>query len=292
MLFRPRRVAFAMLTAATTAFAFVAACGVDIVGGVTVPVEAAPDVRGEASLPPTNDGNVPDVITDAGTPDADAQTAPCGTNLRGPAMVEVPDAGFCIDSTEVTGAQYAEFLAATDGGAADAGFLDASTLDGGLPPFCKRDGFAPGGGTSFDAGPPALPVARVSWCDAFAYCQWAGKRLCTGKVSSVDTGEWLRACTRDGTQKVSPADGDAAACNLSVMASAPPKTFAGCQGGYNGIFDMIGNVEEWVGSCDGGSTCMTLGGNYTYTPQAVTCDTSISSGPNTSTVATGIRCCR
>ncbi len=291
MLFRPRRVAFAMLTAATTAFAFVAACGVDIVGGVSVPVEAAPDVRGEASLPPTNDGNVPDVITDAGTPDADAQTAPCGTNLKGPAMVEVPDAGYCIDSTEVTGAQYAEFLAATDGGAADAGFLDASTLDGGLPPFCKRDGFAPGGGTSFDAGPAALPVVNVDWCDAFAYCQWAGKHLCSAPTTDGGSdGEWMLACTRGGTRSLPNGGADASVCNVGRASTVAPMTFPQCEGGYSGVFDMVGNVEEWAGTCEG--TCPLFGANFSHAPQAASCKTVDRFAPTFVSSGFGIRCCR
>jgi len=78
----------------------------------------------------------------------------------GPTMVRV--GSFCIDSTEVTVAHYAAFVDAYPS-------LDAQ------PPACSfNTSLAPV--WPEDAGVPApdMPVRYIDWCDAYAYCLWAG----------------------------------------------------------------------------------------------------------------------
>src|SRR5436190_6931316 len=84
---------------------------------------------------------------------------------------------YCIDRTEVTAKQYADFLA-----------TNPSTVF--QPNYCTwNNTFAPqaSAGTSncenlllaYDpANHPLNPVACVDWCDAYAYCKSVGKRLC------------------------------------------------------------------------------------------------------------------
>jgi len=52
----------------------------------------------------------------------DASSMPCTAGTKGPTMVRVgtTDNNFCIDSTEVTNAEYDKFLGATDGGSVEA----------------------------------------------------------------------------------------------------------------------------------------------------------------------------
>ena len=225
--------------------AFVAACGL------------FPDV-GDFSADGGSDGTALDGAgADAG---ADAggdatETVPCPDG-GGPSMVSVGP--FCIDSTEVTAAQYEAFTAASP----------PLSL---LPPLCA---FKTGWTSSQYAG--ALPIREIDWCDAYAFCKWAGKRLCgdvdggpsefQGYTSSNN--EWFYACTADGSRLYPYGNGyDGGVCNdvdYGVGTTIPVASDDSCVGGFPGVHDMAGNVWEWEDSCadDGGAgdLCRVRGG--------------------------------
>ena len=189
-------------------------------------------------------------------------------------MVQLP-LGFCIDSTEVTRAQYQTWL-------------DTNPPTQGQISACKwNTTFAPG-----DDWPPTgnlnNPVVFVNWCDAYAFCLGVGKRLC-GKIGGGMNGyqdyadamlsQWYAACTSNGEYDYPYGNAySALACNgsdywaskSSARATTAVGSFPACQSsvaGYAGVYDLSGNVYEWEDSCDSttiGETagCRLRGGSF------------------------------
>ena len=107
------------------------------------------------------------------------------------------------------------------------------------------------------------PINCVDWYGAEQYCKWAGGRLC-------QPDEWFAACRglADTDYPYGPSF-DAASCNaLTQTGPKVPRgteavgTSPGCEGGYPGLADMVGNVSEWVDDCTG-DYCKFYGGSYT-----------------------------
>jgi formylglycine-generating enzyme len=234
--------------------------------------------------------------------------APCPSG-KGPTSIRVGTTAnsFCIDTTEVTNAQYRQFL--------DAG-QDVKVQ----PPECTwNTSFA----ATFDGGLDG-PVVGVDWCDALAYCKWAGKYLCgkvqgskkVGPVSDSErndpqTSQWFIACSQAGALRY-PYGGvhRPTACNTGERDAGKPLPVGSateCNGGYPGVFDMIGNVWEWYdGPCrrdgglqgDGGDAgppsdeCYLRGGSYLQGGQAVDCLVNgVKSRRDAKEPYLGFRCC-
>ncbi|UCF04379.1 MAG: formylglycine-generating enzyme family protein [bacterium] len=124
---------------------------------------------------------------------------------------------FYIDEHEVTNAQYHLFCKETDHR---------------LPEFWGMD--------RYRCGPdfPDYPVVGVSWRDAQAYATWAGKRLPT-------EAEWEYAA-RGGLEEQHFPTGnelDTTMANFRSTGTVPVATYP--PNGY-GLYDMAGNVVEWV----------------------------------------------
>ncbi len=91
---------------------------------------------------------------------------------------------------------------------------------------------------------PEFAAMSVSWDEAVAYCKWAGKRLPT-------EAEWEKAGRGEGKRKypwgekfvTNGANVDGAEDGYKYLAS--PGSFEVGRSPY-GIFDMTGNVAEWV----------------------------------------------
>jgi formylglycine-generating enzyme required for sulfatase activity len=214
---------------------------------------------------------------------------------RGVPMVEVD--GHCVDTLETSYADYLAFTAQLDGGL------------GTMPPECA---FKTTNDPTNVPGNKALPVVWTDWCDAWAYCQWAGKELCGapggGPVLIADLGDWTKslwmaACSHDGTTpypygakfqsgycQLSDPDGGAGA--FSVPSGSNKK----CEGGFPGIYDMIGNVREWENSCSGTAgapdDCRRRGGAFNETDESyVRCDYAETYTRDFRSATSGFRCC-
>lgn len=268
-------------------------CGEE--GGTVSPDSST---RDDATTPPPVEASIPDV------PDV-----PCPSG-RGPKMVRVGSAtnNFCIDSTEVTVKDYREFTTAVGADAA------------GQPAKC-------GWNTSYAAGlggADEFPIAGIDWCDAHAYCKWAGKRLCgkhtadggfVGPVGVNDLGdfnthEWLLACSALG-QLAYPYGGiqQPLACNVGERdagKTTPVGAMDACAGGYPGLYDLVGNLWEWYdGPClppdagpdggDGGPAkeeCYVKGGAFLTSGPNINCRVDgRGASRDRRGIEIGIRCC-
>jgi formylglycine-generating enzyme required for sulfatase activity len=288
---RARRNALAAALACAVAGGVVAvACGFDAQGERT-PFVAAQDAAPQLDafvIPREDDGSL-----DAGV-DAPAPAPRCPQTTRGPMLVQVADAGFCIDATEVTNEQYDAFLAFTDGGAVDGG-----VPEGGLPGQCNGlTTFGRAAGPALDAAVTKThPVTRVSWCAAAAFCAWSGKRLCANATHAADAGEWYEACTDLGAHDYAYGPTFVSGnCNeenlvgaLEAVGSRPT-----CEGGVPGLVDMNGNAAEWIGDCsDAGdaSACVAQGSDYTTPSTAAKCAVRGVISAGGADAGVGFRCC-
>jgi len=127
---------------------------------------------------------------------------------------------FYLDRCEVTNAQYEAFCKATGRK---------------LPFFWDMDAFRCG------PGYPNHPVVGISWSDAGDYADWCGKRLPT-------EAEWEYAA-RGGLAGKRYVTGDALdSSQVNFTRSglkAPAAVGSYAPNGY-GLYDMAGNVQEWV----------------------------------------------
>ncbi len=152
------------------------------------------------------------------------------------------------------------------------------------------------------SGKHQVPAIRMSWYAARDACAAAGKRLCTEE-------EWITAC--QGERAVDD-DGNGYFADDLIEGNSYPYAdyhvrgrcwddqaeqrpvytgeLPGCVSRF-GVYDLTGNVEEWVGATP--ETAVLLGGAYDTTKDFARCyrrnDTF---GPGLANARTGFRCCR
>lgn len=236
-----------------------------------------------------------DTGSDAGTPGVKG----CERKLPGPSMVrlESPDkkTKYCMDSTEVSWGQYQEFLE------------DIGSTIPWQPEECAEinSWFAPQADTCkpddipHSTDDPNTPAQCLDWCDAAAYCNWAGKRLC-GKIgggaltfeeaNDASKSEWYNACSIAGTQKFAYGNTkDDDKCNDSFTASINAKNCHSDVAPSNQILNLSGGVNEWENGYSKGFYFL-RGDNGTTDPK-MQCDSILSQVPDQYFRYSGIRCC-
>jgi formylglycine-generating enzyme len=233
----------------------------------------------------------------------------CATCPVGMIRVPVGALAYCIDATEVTIAEYDEFVA------------KVTPKSVTFPTACKwkasETSFAP---TPKPSGGANAPVRNVDWCDAWAYCDAQGNRLCgqigTGtsknptpfdKYDDPNIGQWRHACSY-GASPTWPygSSADATKCNTVERAPdggtntiVPVRSLTGCNGTpaeLNSLYDMSGNVAEWEDSCSGtsgeGDSCRVRGGSFRDKASAASCGVSTTRNRGDRQDWVGFRCCR
>lgn len=256
--------------------------------------------------------------------------------LPGPAMValQAPNGTkYCIDSTEVTQAQYAEFLGKVtakpstehEGCEYNETYAPkALPIDPIEPKICESDSWTPD-------KTPNRPVVCIDWCDAYAYCAWAGKRLCGrvggGSVSASPgvgnqpdpndpakdptISQWYNACSQGGktaypygdTYDPTACEGHDATKDPSVTSGHEPladvASYARCRGGaapYSNIADLSGSVDEFTDEClvhpESGTLCAIRGGNLATDSAGLTCANYGAVTRGREEEILGVRCCK
>jgi serine/threonine protein kinase len=123
--------------------------------------------------------------------------------------------GFWIDQYSVTNAQFQQYINET----------------GAAPP-------------EFWPGEATHPVRGLTWDQALAYCQWAKKRLPT-------EAEWEASGRGPGPAPQLYPWGNDATADGQALGLPDQSTYAVGTQSFNkspfGVFDMVGNIWEWVG---------------------------------------------
>ena len=191
--------------------------------------------------------------------------------------------GFWMDITEVTNAQFAEFVKATNYITTAENNIDWSALKKQLPPntpkpsdenlqpaslvFITQNNDSdywwkmvasanwkhPSGLNSDIIGKDNYPVVQVSWYDAQAYCNWAKKRLPTeaewefaarGNLKNKIY-SWGNESVNIGKPKANSWQGNFPETNLLTDEFFKSSPVKSFPANGYGLYDMAGNIWEW-----------------------------------------------
>jgi len=147
---------------------------------------------------------------------------PMGSDLEGDhnPVHKVHIDTFYMDKYEVTNAKYLRFCQVTGHR---------------LPEFWDREGFRCG------RDYPNHPVVGVSWRDAVAYAVWCGKRLPTEAEWEYAARGGLARMSYPTGETLHPSDG-----NYTESGKGGPVAVGSYSPNGFGLYDMQGNVVEWV----------------------------------------------
>ena len=167
----------------------------------------------------------------------------------------------------------------------------------------------------FDLQPfaPRKPMRCVDFCEAEAFCRWANKHVCYDSSGVGIQGprgfpqEWHLSCNNHQTTRYPWGNTTEDFCNtgqsadecLDATGTCGPVTVgqeAECST-PGGVVDLLGNVAEWVFSCNHvdserplePTACLTRGGGYDDPLRA--CDAEANVMSDVRDPSLGFRCC-
>ncbi len=210
---------------------------------------------------------------------------------------------YFIDKYPVTNGQFYKFIEET-------GYVtDAEKSDSGKVRIGRRMREFPGAtwkmpdGSTPIEGKEDHPVSQISYNDAVAYCQWAGKDLPT-------EAQWEKASRgpSGSTYPWGDSDPDDTTANFvdSFIDGTTPVTEYERGQSYYGAFDMAGNLYEWCKDWyedgerkpenptgpDTGTVRVLKGGSFSEGIDSLRSSNRISDEPASSAVIYGFRCAK
>lgn len=191
-----------------------------------------------------------------------------------------------IDSTEVTIARFRAFARAT-------GLVTAAEREGGG--FEYSAGWTRRRGWNYERpqGEPGAdnePAVHVSWHEAMRYCAHVGGRLPRIAEWRLAAYTESRDLPKDGFIKGRtypyPVGDQPEGMNTNRQAHVPVAT---TRAGVNGLYDMGGNVWEWIADRSG-EDALTAGGSWWYGPMQSRAESAQWKAANFYAVYVGFRC--
>ena len=226
----------------------------EVIAPIDEPVVEAVPTETQTITPEDNNNPDPTATTPPEEPTAVAEVNPTATIAPSPTpeptempppegMILIPGGSFLMGSTTGQANEQPEHLVTLD-----AYFIDqfevsneqylACVAESGCTQTGLRNSFRRAGYRD-DPVFANYPVMGVTWNQAVAYCEWAGKRLPT-------EAEWEFAAS--GPDNFTWPWGNEFNANLSAASSLDTEAVDDFPGGVSpfGVFNMAGNVNEWV----------------------------------------------
>jgi formylglycine-generating enzyme required for sulfatase activity len=168
-------------------------------------------------------------------------------------MVRLGASGVCMDAYEITNEEWVRFLNAHG---EDCSFEGEYLSERCQYPFVDYEFakvFRDDASGEWRTKPGfELHPAAGTWHGARAACEWKEARLCT-----ID--EIMVGCAGPEARIYSYGDeylpcrcavyDNRAFANCDLQDTFPVNAFPGCEGGYTGLFHLLGNAFEWSASC-------------------------------------------
>jgi len=163
----------------------------------------------------------------------------------------------------------------------------------------RHEAFVEGEGSRAVARSAAgrLPTQEITWADAGRACRNAGYRLCSRD-------EWMQACAgtteEDGREFPYGDTYEQDRCNSAGDGTSPASRALAPGGSFErcvtpeGVYDLSGNLGEWLGSSDPTGVLRELrGGSYSNYQKAAHCVTFplAFQPPEGAWTGLGFRCC-